>query len=101
MHDTLTFMLRLAHFPDAIVHLLLLATTNATMHMGRCGRVGEALARLLAGVAHEGLPSIRDGVLCCSGSACLGVLRVPPCRGPGGPFPWAGTPSLPLSFFHL
>ena len=63
VHDTLKFLLQVASFPDALVDLLLLATTSATVYMGGSSGVSEALAR-----CGFGLPSICDGVLCCSGS---------------------------------
>ena len=56
VHDTLRWLLRLAGFPEEIVELLLLATTEATVHMGGSAGVAEALARLLAGVA-QGCPA--------------------------------------------
>ena len=55
VHDTLRWLLRLAGFPDAVVELLLLATTEATVHMVGSSGVTKALARLLAGVA-QGCP---------------------------------------------
>ena len=58
----------------AVVGVLLLATTKATMHVGGSGGVGEALARLLGG-GGTGVPGVRGGVL---------------CRGKGARFP--GTP---------
>ena len=51
VHDTLRCLLRLAGFPAAVVDMLVLATTEAIVHMGGSGGVNEALARLLAGVA--------------------------------------------------
>ena len=48
VHNTLRCLLQLASFSGAVMDLLLLATTEATMHMGGSGGVVEALARLLA-----------------------------------------------------
>ena len=56
VHDTLRCLLRLAGFPGVVVDLLLLATTEATVHMRGSGGITEALARLLAGVA-QGCPA--------------------------------------------
>ena len=56
VHDTLRCLLRLAGFPEVVIDLLQLATTEATVHMGGSGGVTEALARLLAGVA-QGCPA--------------------------------------------
>ena len=56
LHDILRWLLRLAGFPKEVVDLLLLATTEATVHMGGSGGIAEALARLLAGVA-QGCPA--------------------------------------------
>ena len=86
VHDTVRWLLRLAGFLDAVVELLLLATTKATVHMGGSGGVTEALACLLAGVA-QGCPT-STMVFCVVAEvrAFLALLRVPPCWGPGGPF---------------
>ena len=51
VHDTLHCLLRLAGFPTAVVDMILLATSEAPVHMGGSGGVSEALTRLLAGVA--------------------------------------------------
>ena len=90
VHDTLRWLWRLAGFPDAVVELLLLATTEATVHMGGSGGVPEALARLLVGVA-QGCPASAM-VFCVVAEvrAFLALLRVPPCWGPSGPFSWLG-----------
>ena len=86
VHDTLRWLLQLAGFPEEIVELLLLATIEATVHMGGSGGIPEALARLLAGVA-QGCPA-SSMVFCVVAEvrAFLALLRVPPCWGPGGPF---------------
>ena len=86
VHDTLRCLLRLAGFLEVVIDLLLLATTEATVHMGGSGGVTEALARLLAGVA-QGCPA-SVVVLCVVAEVrpFLALLRVPPCWGPGGPF---------------
>ena len=86
MHDTLQCLLRLAGFRATVVDMLLLATTEATVHMGGSGGVSEALARLFAGVA-QGCPASAM-VFCVVAEAgtFLALLRVPPCWGPGGPF---------------
>ena len=66
--------------------MLLLTTTEATVHMGGSRGVREALARLLAGVA-QGCPA-STMVFCVVAEvrAFLALLRVPPCWEPGGPF---------------
>ena len=66
--------------------MLLLATTEATIHMGGSGGVAEALACLLAGVA-QGCP-VSAIVFFVVAQVCvfLALLRVPPFWGPGGPF---------------
>ena len=86
VHDTLRCLLRLAGFPEVVVDLLLLATTEATLHMGGSGGVAEALARLLAGVA-QGCPAPAM-VFCVVAEVgtFLALLRVSACGGPGGPF---------------
>ena len=85
-HDTLRWLLRLASFPKEVLELLLLATTEATVHMGGSGGVAETLARLLAGVA-QGCPASAM-VFCVVAEvrAFLALLRVPPCWGPCGLF---------------
>ena len=66
--------------------MLLLATIDATVHMGGSGGVSEVLASLLAGMA-QGCPA-SSMVFCVVAELCafLALLRVPPCWGPGGPF---------------
>ena len=68
MHDTLQCLLRLACFPQAVVTMLFLATTAATVHMGGSGGVREAPARILAGVA-QGCPASAMVFLCSDGGA--------------------------------
>ena len=86
VHDTLRCLLRLASFPEVVIDLLLLATTEATFHMGESGGVAEALAPLLASVA-QGCPA-RAMVFCVVAEvrAFQALLRVPLRWGPGGPF---------------
>ena len=86
VHTALRCLLRLAGFPEAVIDLLLLATTEATLHMGGSGVVSEALAHLLAGVA-QGCPASAM-VFCVVAEvhAFFAVLRVPPCWGPDGSF---------------
>ena len=86
VHTALRCLLRLTRFPAAVINLLLLATTEATVHMGGSGGVIEALARLLAGVA-QGCPTSAM-VFCVVAEvrAFFVLLRVPPCWGPGRSF---------------
>ena len=86
VHDTLQCLLRLAGFPTAVVDMLLLAATEAIVHMGGSGGVSEALARLLAGVAQGCLASAMVFGVVAEVRAFLALLWVPPCWGPGGPF---------------
>ena len=90
VHDTLRWLLRLAGFPDAVVELLLLATTEATVHMGGSSGVTEALALLLPGVA-QGCPASAMPICAVAEvRAFLALLRMPPCWGPGWPFNQVG-----------
>ena len=84
--DTLKHVLQIAGLPDAIVDLLLLATTNATVHMGGSSGVCEALARLLARIAQVCPASAMVFCIVAEVRSFLALLRVPPCWGPGGPF---------------
>ena len=85
VHDTLQCLLRLGGFPELVINLLLLASTEATVRMGVSGGVTEALARLLADVA-QGCPSATVFCVVAEVRTFLALLRVPPCWGPGGPF---------------
>ena len=78
VHDTLQFLLPLVGFPDAVVNLLLLATTNATVH-GVVMRVCVCEA--------QGCPT-STMVFCVVAEVCafLVLVFVPLCWGPGGPF---------------
>ena len=84
VHDALQCMLRLAGFPTAAIEMLLVATTEANVHMGGFGVVSEALARLLAGVAQGCLASAMVFCVVAEVRAFLALLRVLPCWGPGG-----------------
>ena len=86
VHDTLQCLLRLAGFPAAVGDMLLLATTEATVHMGRSRGVSEGLARLLAGVAQNCPASAMVFCVVAEARAFLALLRVPLCWGLGGPF---------------
>ena len=86
VHDILRCLLRLAGFLEIIINLLLLATTEATVHMGGSGGVAEALARLLAGVAQGCPASAMFFCVVAEVRTFFALLRVPPCWGPGGPF---------------
>ena len=84
MHDVLRYLLQCAALPATVIELLLLATTKATVHMGGHEGVTEALAPLLASVAH-GCPA--PAILHCGGAPHFS--RVPLCSpvlGSGGPF---------------
>ena len=52
VHDTSQCLSLLADFPTAVVDMLLLAATEATVHLGGSGGVSEAVARLFAGQEH-------------------------------------------------
>ena len=86
VHDTLRCLLRLAGFLEVVIDLLLLATTEATVHMGGSGGVTEAVARLLAGVAQGCPASAMVFFVVAEVRSFLALLRVAPCWGPGGPF---------------
>ena len=81
VHDNLRWLLQLAGLQEVVVDVLLLATTEATVHMGGSGAIAQALARLLAGVASAMVFCVVAEV-----RALLALLRVAPCWGPGGPF---------------
>ena len=83
VHNTLRRLSRLAGFLEVVVDLLLLATTEATVHMAGSTGIAEAPARLLAGVAQG---CLMDFCSIAEVRAFLAILRVPPCWGPGGPF---------------
>ena len=53
VHKVLRLLLQQPGFLDAVVDLLLLATTSATVHMGGYGGVCQAPARLLARLAQS------------------------------------------------
>ena len=86
VHDTLRFLLQLAGIPRAIVGLVLMTTTIATVHKGGYAAVYEALAGLLASVA-QGCPL---PVMVFFGGAerraFPALLRVPPWSRTGGTF---------------
>ena len=84
VHTALRCLLRLAGFP--VIDLLLLATTEATVHMGGAGGVSEAPARLLAGVAQRCPASAMVFCVVAEVRAFFALLRAPPCWGPGGSF---------------
>ena len=86
VHATLAFLLRLAGFPNPVMQLLLLATTDGTIHMGGSGGVREAVARLLAGVAQGCLASAMVFCVVAEVWAFIALARVPPCCGLGGMF---------------
>ena len=68
----------------------LLATTEATVHMGGSGGVSEALARLLGGVAQGCPASAMVFCVVAEARAFLALLRVLLCWGSGRPFNWLG-----------
>ena len=77
VHDTLQCLLRLVGFPAAVVDMLLLATTEATVHMGGSRGVSEALARLLAGLAQGYPASVMVFCVVAQARAFLALLQVP------------------------
>ena len=85
VHDTLQCLIRLAGFPTAVVDVLLLATTEAIVHMGGSRGVSEALARLLARVAQGCLACAMVFCVVAEVRAFLALLRVAPCWELSGP----------------